>query len=138
MAFYYKNNLGYQNIPYGYQLNDFRASFEKARTFDMEDDLEFCPSLSDEELVSIYQSTGLSPTSSSPSLSPMTPNLYPNVLPNVHPGVSNYTHHPLSGLHQNVGSRTRKSSGIPIIDPVTRAPAVLAGAVSSSRAKQMW
>ncbi|WBW73702.1 DUF4452 family conserved fungal protein [Schizosaccharomyces osmophilus] len=138
MTYFYKPYNFYQNSSSGYQLHEFRSSFEKARTFDAEDDLEFCPALSEEELAAIYQTTGLSPTNSSPSLSPMTPNMYPNAMPTIQNGNYAGMQYAPSSFQHNPSSRQKKSSSIPIIDPVTRAPAILTGSAANSRSKPYW
>ncbi|EEB06735.1 fungal protein [Schizosaccharomyces japonicus yFS275] len=142
MVYHYKNNSSNhhnQNF-YKYQLADFQASFDKARTFDAEDDLAFCPSLTEDEIRTIYQSTNVSPVSSSPSMSPSTPHVY--LKGNLGLQYMNYNYQKGSGTHfnnNNVTSgvvRPRKNAGIPIVDPVTGNPTIVPNTVSNKQ--QLW
>jgi hypothetical protein len=107
----------------------FRARFEAGRSFDLDDDLEFCPGLlTEDDLHSIHSASDRSSLSSgSPDTSPLQHQIQPvqQVTPSislspaqtnayVHPGVAGNPNHV---NYQQPANRTRKV--IPIINPNT-------------------
>ncbi|CAI7580897.1 unnamed protein product [Penicillium bialowiezense] len=111
----------------------FRARFEAGRSFDLDDDLEFCPGLlTEDDLHSIHSASDRSSLSSgSPDTSPLQHQIQPvqQVTPSislspaqtnsyVHPGVAgNPNHVNYHQQQQQPANRTRKV--IPIINPST-------------------
>ncbi|KAI9367384.1 hypothetical protein BJX61DRAFT_310873 [Aspergillus egyptiacus] len=109
----------------------FRARFEAGRSFDLDDDLEFCPSLlTEDDLHSIHSASSdrSSLSSGSPDTSPLQHQIQPvqQVTPTISlsPASSNtYLHSGVAGGHNQVNfqqpsaARTRKI--IPIINPNT-------------------
>jgi hypothetical protein len=107
-------------------LNAFRVRFETSRSFDLEDDMEFCPGLLTEtDLVSIHSASERS------SLASNSPESSPTQQPNtVAPAFSlNSTSPPFipptyqaqqSTLKLHQPSATRARNAIPIINPATR------------------
>ncbi|KAL4867143.1 hypothetical protein BDV12DRAFT_186905 [Aspergillus spectabilis] len=109
----------------------FRARFEAGRSFDLDDDLEFCPGLlTDEDLHSIHSASSdrSSLSSGSPDISPIQHQIQPvqQVTPSISlsPASSNtYLHSGATGNYNQVNfqqpsaARTRKV--IPIINPNT-------------------
>ncbi|KAJ5527005.1 hypothetical protein N7504_007949 [Penicillium tannophilum] len=107
----------------------FRARFEAGRSFDLDDDLEFCPNLlTDEDLHSIHSagSDRSSLSSGSPDTSPLQHQIQP--VQQVTPAISlspasanSYVHGVANPNHLNYqqqpASRTRKV--IPIVNPNT-------------------
>ncbi|GLI74025.1 hypothetical protein PoHVEF18_002258 [Penicillium ochrochloron] len=109
----------------------FRARFEAGRSFDLDDDLEFCPNLlTDEDLHSIHSASSdrSSLSSGSPDTSPLQHQIQPvqQVTPSislspastnsfVHANVAANPNH--VNFHQPAANRTRKV--IPIINPTT-------------------
>ncbi|KAJ5279165.1 hypothetical protein N7478_004537 [Penicillium angulare] len=108
----------------------FRARFEAGRSFDLDDDLEFCPNLlTDEDLHSIHSASSdrSSLSSGSPDTSPLQHQIQP--VQQVTPAISlspasanSYVHGVNPHHHQNYqqqqpANRTRKV--IPIINPNT-------------------
>ncbi|CEJ58303.1 hypothetical protein PMG11_06965 [Penicillium brasilianum] len=109
----------------------FRARFEAGRSFDLDDDLEFCPNLlTDEDLHSIHSASSdrSSLSSGSPDTSPLQHQIQPvqQVTPSislspastnsfVHASVAANPNH--VNFHQPAANRTRKV--IPIINPTT-------------------
>ncbi|KAJ5295524.1 hypothetical protein PENANT_c001G08432 [Penicillium antarcticum] len=108
----------------------FRARFEAGRSFDLDDDLEFCPGLlTEDDLHSIHSASDRSSLSSgSPDTSPLQHQIQPvqQVTPSislspaqtnayVHPGVAGNPNH--VNYQQPSANRTRKV--IPIINPNT-------------------
>ncbi|KAK9382084.1 uncharacterized protein V2V93DRAFT_171677 [Kockiozyma suomiensis] len=92
-------------------LNQTRAKFDAGRAFDLEDDLEFCPSLlSEEELQSATSySSDHSSTSGSPESSPLQSQIRPSpMLGQLSPGMS---------PGRPSANRTRRA--IVIVDPAT-------------------
>jgi hypothetical protein len=113
----------------GVNLAAFRSKFEAGRSFDLEDDLEFCPSLlSESDLVSIHSASSerSSLASNSPKLehSPSQPAqvtpaafaLNSSSPPFVPPTFQSQQSSTLK-LHQP--SATRARNAIPIINPLT-------------------
>ncbi|KAJ5713624.1 uncharacterized protein N7483_010805 [Penicillium malachiteum] len=110
----------------------FRARFEAGRSFDLDDDLEFCPNLlTDEDLHSIHSASSdrSSLSSGSPDTSPLQHQIQPvqQVTPAislspgsansfVH-GVGNHNQMSYQQQQQQPANRTRKV--IPIINPNT-------------------
>ncbi|KAJ5893731.1 hypothetical protein N7495_005422 [Penicillium taxi] len=110
----------------------FRARFEAGRSFDLDDDLEFCPNLlTEDDLHSIHSASSdrSSLSSGSPNTSPLQHQIQPvqQVTPSISlsPASANaYVHAGISGNpnqlnygQQSSANRTRKV--IPIINPNT-------------------
>ncbi|KAL9584861.1 MAG: hypothetical protein Q9212_001858 [Teloschistes hypoglaucus] len=111
----------------------FRARFEAGRSFDLDDDLEFCPGLlTDDDLQSIHSSSSDGSLSSgSPHSSPLQQQIQPQqqVTPSFSlSSVSNNSYNPSNAfqsnndlqslkLHQPAALRTRNA--IPIVNPST-------------------
>ncbi|KAJ5371081.1 uncharacterized protein N7496_007173 [Penicillium cataractarum] len=109
----------------------FRARFEAGRSFDLDDDLEFCPNLlTDEDLHSIHSASSdrSSLSSGSPDTSPLQHQIQP--VQQVTPAISlspastnSFVHASVAAnpnhvnFHQPAANRTRKV--IPIINPTT-------------------
>lgn len=114
---------GMKEINESAALSAFRTKFEAVRSFDLEDDMEFCPGLLTEtDLVSISSSERSSLASNSPESSPtqqpqsITPGFSlnsasPSFVP---PALQNQ--HPTFKLHQ---PSARGRNAIPIINPLT-------------------
>ncbi|KAL3421957.1 hypothetical protein PVAG01_06113 [Phlyctema vagabunda] len=107
-------------------LVTFRQRFEAGRSFDLDDDLEFCPNLlSDGDLVSINSSSSdrSSLSSGSPSASPQSTQVSPDsgfsLNSNSNPYIpSGYqTQQATLKLHQPAATRIRNA--IPIVNPST-------------------
>lgn len=105
---------------------NFRQRFEAGRSFDLDDDLEFCPNLLTEvDMVSIHSSTSdrSSLSSGSPEASPQSfekvqPDSTFSLNSNSNPYVPSYQSQPTSlKLHQP--SATRVRNAIPIVNPTT-------------------
>ncbi|RYP59412.1 hypothetical protein DL769_008557 [Monosporascus sp. CRB-8-3] len=104
-------------------VSSFRSQFEASRSFDLEDDMEFCPKLlTDSDLVSIS-----SASSDRSSLSSNSPNASPTQQPQQ---VASFTlnstspafvpptfHSQQSGLKLHQPAATRTRNAIPIINP---------------------
>ncbi|XEV01934.1 hypothetical protein FSHL1_007221 [Fusarium sambucinum] len=110
--------------PEAAAITSFRTKFETSRSFDLEDDMEFCPGLlTENDYVSISSASERS------SLASNSPDSSPTQHPNtVAPGFSlnstspafippSYQHQPSMKLHQP--SATRGRNAIPIINPAT-------------------
>ncbi|KAI4139747.1 MAG: hypothetical protein L6R39_006132 [Caloplaca ligustica] len=114
-------------------VSAFRARFEAGRSFDLDDDLEFCPGLlTEDDLQSIHStSSDGSISSGSPQSSPLQQQIQPQqqVAPTfslssasnnsynpTHGFQSTNNHHQLK-LHQPAALRTRNA--IPIVNPST-------------------
>ncbi|CAL3962505.1 hypothetical protein PZA11_000354 [Diplocarpon coronariae] len=106
-------------------VTNFRQRFEAGRSFDLDDDLEFCPNLLTEtDMVSIHSSSSdrSSQASGSPESSPQSHQVAPdssftlnsNAIPYISPYQTQST--PLK-IHQPAATRVR--SAIPIINPST-------------------
>ncbi|KAK9459937.1 uncharacterized protein V1516DRAFT_467999 [Lipomyces oligophaga] len=115
MAYQYHTYSQQQQAPGQLQsissLHQSRARFDAGRVFDVEDDLEFCPTLSEEEIQSATPySSDRSSTSGSPESSPLQHQIRPAsmIYGQVSPGVS-----PV----RSALSRTRRA--IEIVDPAT-------------------
>jgi hypothetical protein len=106
-------------------VSNYRMKMESMRSFDLEDDMEFCPSLlTESDLVSIHSSSSerSSLASNSPQGSPtqqpttITPfSLNSSSPPFVPPTFQ--SHQTTLKLHQPAATRARNA--IPIINPVT-------------------
>jgi hypothetical protein len=107
----------------------FRARFEAGRSFDLDDDLEFCPGLlTEDDLQSIHSSSDRSSLSSgSPASSPLQQQIQPaqQVSPSFSlsshsnpyaPSPSAFFQPSQMKMHQAPAGRTRK---IPIVNPNT-------------------
>lgn len=106
-------------------ITTFRSKFETSRSFDLEDDLEFCPNLlTESDYVSISSSSERSSlASNSPDSSPtqqpqtITPSFSLN---STSPAFIPPTHfHQHAGLKLHQPSATRGRNAIPIINPAT-------------------
>ncbi|KAL8789687.1 MAG: hypothetical protein Q9195_006740 [Heterodermia aff. obscurata] len=114
-------------------VSAFRLRFEAGRSFDLDDDLEFCPGLlTEDDLQSIHSSSSDGSLSSgSPHSSPLQHQIQPSqqVTPafslssasnnSYNPATgfqTNNNHHPMK-LHQPSALRTRNA--IPIVNPST-------------------
>lgn len=111
-------------------VSAFRARFEAGRSFDLDDDLEFCPNLlTEDDLHSIHSASSdqSSLSSGSPNSSPLQHQIQPvqQVTPSislspastnsyVNPGIANVSH---LNFQQPSAARTRKV--IPIVNPNT-------------------
>jgi len=104
----------------------FRQRFEAGRSFDLDDDLEFCPNLlSESDMVSIHSSSSdrSSLSSGSPESSPQSHQVSPDshftLNSNSSPYIpSAYHSHPTTlKLHQPAATRVRNA--IPIVNPNT-------------------
>lgn len=107
----------------------FRVRFEAGRSFDLDDDLEFCPNLlTDDERLSIHSTSDRSSLSSgSPDGSPIQHQIQPSqqvtpaislsssAAPFVSPNFSTMNNH--TKIHQP--SALRNTSAIPIVNPST-------------------
>lgn len=106
-------------------LNAFRTKFEAGRSFDLEDDLEFCPGLlTESDLVSISSASERSSLASnspesSPTQQPQTvaPGFSLNSTSPAFIPPSFQAQHASMKLHQP--SATRGRNAIPIINPAT-------------------
>lgn len=104
---------------------NFRQRFEAGRSFDLDDDLEFCPNLLTEvDMVSIHSSTSdrSSLSSGSPNQSPQSTQIEPHsnfsLNSNSNPYIPSYQSQPTTlKLHQP--SATRVRNAIPIVNPTT-------------------
>lgn len=140
-------------------LTAFRARFEAGRSFDLDDDLEFCPNLLtwDEvcghELTPVLHSdpyqrqsvtSGSSDRSSlssgSPDSSPLQHQIQPHMVPTLSLPTSSYVSPPTAyamnnlHLHQPSAIRTRKA--IPIVNPDTRSRMSPPSSISPSMMQQ--
>lgn len=111
----------------------FRVRFEAGRSFDLDDDLEFCPGLlTEDDLQSIHSSSSDGSLSSgSPQSSPLQPQIQPQqqITPSfsLSSAASNNSYNPVTGfqssngqqmkIHQPSALRTRNA--IPIVNPST-------------------
>ncbi|KAL3478600.1 hypothetical protein BJX99DRAFT_101901 [Aspergillus californicus] len=114
-------------------VSAFRARFEAGRSFDLDDDLEFCPGLlTEDDLHSIHSASSdrSSLSSGSPDTSPLQHQIQPvqQVTPSIslspassntylHSGVTGNYNHQQVNFQQPSAVRTRKV--IPIINPNT-------------------
>lgn len=111
-------------------ITAFRQRFEAGRSFDLDDDLEFCPGLlTEDDLHSIHSSSDRSSLSSgSPESSPLqhqiqptqqvTPTFsLPSAANNFHPVTAQPSSSSQMKLHQPAAVRSRNA--IPIVNPST-------------------
>lgn len=105
-------------------VSAFRSKFELVRSFDLEDDMEFCPNLlSDSDFASVNSSSSerSSLASNSPRGSPTQQPTQISHFP-LHSGspvfVPSYQSHP-STLKLHQPSATRARNAIPIVNPAT-------------------
>lgn len=122
----------------------FRRDFEAARSFDLEDDENFCPFhlLTEDDLQSIHSSGSdrSSLSSGSPEQSPLqhqlqpTPSFVLSSAPNPYTPANFQSNPSQTKLHQPLAQRTRNA--IPIVDPTTRAVASPPPSVSPNRQMQ--
>lgn len=107
-------------------VSNFRTKFEAVRSFDLEDDMEFCPNLlTESDLVSIHSSS--SERSSLASDSPQgSPTQQPTTIAppfslnsSSPPFVPPTLHNQMSSLKLHQPSATRARNAIPIINPLT-------------------
>jgi hypothetical protein len=107
-------------------VSNFRQRFEAGRSFDLDDDMEFCPNLlSDSDLVSIHSSSSSdrsSLSSGSPEASPQSHQVSPDsgftLNSNSNPYIPSYQSQPMTlKLHQPAATRIRNA--IPIVNPST-------------------
>ncbi|KZZ94924.1 hypothetical protein AAL_05035 [Moelleriella libera RCEF 2490] len=121
----YRGSRGVKDLNESAAISAFRNKFEAGRSFDLEDDLEFCPNLlTESDLVSISSASERS------SLASNSPESSPTQQPqSVAPGFSLnsssasfippsfQSHHSSLKLHQPAATRGRNA--IPIINPAT-------------------
>lgn len=116
---------GRKDIEISFPLSNFRMKFEATRSFDLEDDLEFCPGLlTESDLVSINSGSERSSlASNSPQSSPTqqptsvaTSFSLNSTSPSFVPPSFQHSQSSLK-LHQPAATRTRNA--IPIINPAT-------------------
>lgn len=106
-------------------LTNFRLRFESQRSFDLDDDMEFCPNLlteSDHMSINSSSSDRSSLSSGSPESSPQShqvaPDTHFSLNSNSHPYVPSYQTQPTPlKLHQPAATRIRNA--IPIVNPLT-------------------
>ncbi|CZR52027.1 uncharacterized protein PAC_01904 [Phialocephala subalpina] len=106
-------------------LINFRQRFEAGRSFDLDDDMEFCPNLlTESDMVSIHSSSSdrSSLSSGSPTSSPQSHQVAPDsgftLNSNSNPYIPSYQSQPTTlKLHQPAATRVRNA--IPIVNPST-------------------
>jgi hypothetical protein len=106
-------------------VTNFRQRFEAGRSFDLDDDLEFCPNLlSEVDMVSVHSSSSdrSSLSSGSPESSPQSHQVAPDstfsLNHNSAPYIPSYQSQPtILKLHQPAATRIRNA--IPIVNPAT-------------------
>jgi len=107
-------------------VSNFRQRFESGRSFDLDDDLEFCPNLiedSDRDMFSINSSGSdrSSLSSGSPETSPQAHSVTPDTFSlnsNSLPYIPSYHNHTTTlKIHQPAATRNRNA--IPIVNPST-------------------
>ncbi|KIN01431.1 hypothetical protein OIDMADRAFT_123103 [Oidiodendron maius Zn] len=105
-------------------VTNFRQRFEAGRSFDLDDDLEFCPNLlSETDIVSIHSASSdrSSLSSGSPDSSPQSRQVAPDAFSlnsNSAPYIPTYQSQPTAlKLHQPAATRIRNA--IPIVNPST-------------------
>ena len=144
-------------------LAAFRVRFEAGRSFDLDDDLEFCPNLltwdevcdqssSAEFLLTSYQRRSMSSgsdrsslSSGSPESSPLQHQIQPYMAPTSLPSAyvsppANYSSHNNMKLHQPSAIRSRNP--IPIVNPDTRTrmspPSSISPNMMQQSAQRRW
>ncbi|KAK5069204.1 hypothetical protein LTS08_003373 [Lithohypha guttulata] len=124
-------------------LTTFRARFEAGRSFDLDDDLEFCPNLltwDERQSVTSGSSDRSSLSSGSPDSSPLQHQIQPHMVPTLSLPTSSYVSPPTAyamnnlHLHQPSAIRTRKA--IPIVNPDTRSRMSPPSSISPSMMQQ--
>ncbi|KAF3161327.1 hypothetical protein TWF106_004419 [Orbilia oligospora] len=110
-------------------LLNARFRYEAARSFDLDDDLEFCPALlSEEELQSVHSGSDRSSLSSgSPNGSPLQHQIQPSSASSSYSfsshssfgGPINYHHHHQHHQQKSQQSSQRIRNAIPIVNPNT-------------------
>ncbi|KAF3908017.1 hypothetical protein ABW21_db0201038 [Orbilia brochopaga] len=112
--------------PQARSLINARYRYEAARSFDLDDDLEFCPALlSDEEIASVGSGSDRSSLSSgSPNGSPLQHQIQPTTSPYsfAHHAAATAYGNPMNGYpHQPKApaSAQRSRNAIPIVNPNT-------------------
>jgi hypothetical protein len=106
-------------------VTSFRQRFEAGRSFDLDDDMEFCPNLlTESDMVSINSSSSdrSSLSSGSPASSPQSHQVAPDsgftLNSNSNPYIPSYQSQPTTlKLHQPAATRVRNA--IPIVNPST-------------------
>jgi len=106
-------------------VTTFRQRFEAGRSFDLDDDMEFCPNLlTESDMVSIHSSSSdrSSLSSGSPEASPQSHQVSPDsgftLNSNSNPYIPSYQSQPTTlKLHQPAATRIRNA--IPIVNPST-------------------
>lgn len=106
-------------------LTSFRQRFESQRSFDLDDDMEFCPNLlteSDHMSINSSSSDRSSLSSGSPESSPQSHQVAPDsgfsLNSNSNPYIPSYQSQPTPlKLHQPAATRIRNA--IPIVNPLT-------------------
>lgn len=150
MSFAYPTHL----LPRSHYIHRYEA----ARSFDIDDDLEFCPGLlTDEETQQIYSSSSdkSSNSSGSPSSSPLQHQIQPtssplyNVSPYHQPSyATNKSYSPPQASNGKLGQQTaRVRNAIPIVNPTTgmrvSSPPLQSqnnrgGQLSSNLSRRLW
>jgi hypothetical protein len=123
-------------------LTAFRARFEAGRSFDLDDDLEFCPNLLtwDERQSVTSGSDRSSLSSGSPESSPLQQQIQPHLTPALALPSASYVSPPTSfsmhnlKLHQPSAIRSRNP--IPIVNPDTRTRMSPPSSISPSMMQQ--
>ncbi|KAK9477224.1 hypothetical protein V1514DRAFT_343977 [Lipomyces japonicus] len=131
-----------------------RAKFDAGRAFDLEDDLEFCPSLlTDEDLHAAYASDHLSTSSGSPDSSPLQSQLRPNPSPAGAPAAAVATStstmlgqlSPAMSPGRTSGPRVRRAieivdpnTGLRVASPPLSSPAKLPYNAAHASARRAW
>jgi hypothetical protein len=123
-------------------LTNFRQRFEAQRSFDLDDDMEFCPNLlteSDHISINSSSSDRSSLSSGSPESSPQSHQVAPDsgfsLNSNSNPYVPSYQSQPTPlKLHQPAATRIRNA--IPIVNPLTGIRSSPPQSVSPARMQQ--
>jgi len=126
----------------------FRARFEAGRSFDLDDDLEFCPELlTEEEIQSISSASSdrSSNASSSPQSSPMQHQIQPSSFSLNPYGPYSYNQNMYMKVQNSPPVTTRVRNAIPIVNPNTGLTVASPPLASPSRqphtspvARRMW
>jgi len=109
------------------QVTNFRLKFEAGRSFDLDDDMEFCPNLlTESDLVSLNSGSSDRSSSSggSPETSPTQRNLEVSARFSLNSNVPAYVpgvpyHSPSSQMKIHQPAATRNLRAIPIVNPNT-------------------
>lgn len=120
-------------------INAFRQKFEAGRSFDLDDDLEFCPALlTESDMHSIHSASDRSSLSSgSPESSPtqQTQQVTPQFSLNSASNPYIPSGYPVSNIKVHQPAPTRMRNAIPIVNPSTRMSSP-PSSVSPSRMQQ--